>query len=133
MADVMVKENGEVKRARHTAKHTPFGINLVPVAIDDVGRERTCKDPAERIVREIRVARVHTRNVLSAGVTSTLIDGIVYALVRLGAPISKQCLIGFDEFAATVGAATVDDKPFIVTEVLSLDRCNRAGQSPRLL
>ena len=61
--------------------------------------------------------------------TSALIDGIVYALVWLGAPIGKQCLIGFDEFAAAVGAATINDKPFIVAEVLSLDRCNRAGQS----
>ena len=125
----MVVEDGEVQGEGHAAMHPSVRIDFIPVAIDNVGRERTGKDLAERVGREVRVARVHARDVLSAGMADALVDGVVDALVRLGAPVGEDFPVSLYQVAAAVGAAAVDDKPFVVAEGLLPDRRNRAGQT----
>ena len=58
----------------------------------------------------------------------TLVDGIVYAFVRLGAPIGKQFFVSLDQIEAAVCTASIDNKPLVVGKGLSSDRSHRTGQ-----
>ena len=72
-----------IYRAWHTVEHASVGKDLIPVTINNIGREWNGKDLFERIARKVFIARVHARNVLAVGMGDSFIYRIVYTIICL--------------------------------------------------